>query len=500
MKNKQWCCSVCMYLHLGESPPDFCPLCGATAELFELSVPVAQAPVEHRPSQWRCLNCDFIHDGDAPPDNCPLCGVGPDQFEAVEQKELKAVEQSMTGHIVIIGGGIAGLSAAEAARNSAPEAKVTLVTLEPVLPYYRLNLTRYLAGEITLDDLPVHSESWYSEHDITVLTGTEVASIDRASKKAMLKGGRVLEYDKLVLAMGAHPSVPPVAGAHRKKIMTLRTCRDAEEILEHCSENAQYVIIGGGVLGLETAAALSRRKAKVTLIEGFDWLLPRQLNRAAGICLAGEAEALGISLVCGGRIKELDGDDTVRSVILESGEIIPADVVIIAAGVRSNSYIARLAGLEVNGGIVVDQHLQTSDPDIYAAGDLAEHQGMLYGTWVPAQFQGKIAGANAAGGTVVFDGIPRSNSLKVLGVDLFSIGHIHPDDASYQIFEKSGEQYDFFVFRDSRLVGAILIGDTTIAPVLKKMIESHFSCSELLAAATDVQHIRAGLADIVVSQ
>ncbi len=490
MAEDHWCCKVCGYLHLGQAPPDCCPVCGATRDLFEPYTPL-KAPSASVPCKWRCINCDYIHDGDAPPPCCPVCGVGPDQFEAVAAEGQGTVRHDMTGAIVVIGGGIAGLSAAEAARATAPKASITMVCQENDLPYYRLNLTRYLAGEITASELPVHPESWYAEWRITILNGFEVTAIDRTSKSVSLKGHPSLGYDRLVLAMGAHPSVPPIPGANRKHVFTLRTCRDAEMILQQGRPGAGCVVIGGGVLGLETAAALALRKVKVTVVEGFEWLLPRQLNRSAGERLAEEARSLGISLMFAACVQELAGQGEVQSVLLESGESIPADLVIIAAGVRSNSYLARMAGLEVNHGVVVDQHLRTSDPDIFAAGDLAEHQGTVYGTWAPSQLQGTIAGMNAAGAAAVFTGIPRSNSIKVLGVDLFSIGLVHPDDASYQVFEEGGNHFRQFIFRDSHLVGAILLGDTRISATLKKLIETNASCADLLAGAVDAREVAA---------
>jgi nitrite reductase (NADH) large subunit len=493
MATQRWCCTVCGYLHLGATLPDCCPVCGATPDLFEPSA-VLPTPLKSAPSTWRCINCDHVHDGAAPPHNCPVCGVGPDQFEPLAQQSPTGANQAMTGSIVIIGGGIAGLSAAEAARGASSEASVTLVCLEEELPYYRLNLTRYLAGEISAADLPIHPQSWYAEKRITVLKGAEVTAIDRAAKRVSFKGLTPLPYDRLILTMGAHPSVPSIPGTDRENVVTLRTCRDADEILRLARAGTSCVIIGGGVLGLEAAAALTRHQVQVTLIEGFDWLLPRQLNKAAGDRIAKEVVALGINLICSARIKELQGDTAVQGVLLESGEVVPADLVIISAGVRSNSYLARKSGLDVNNGVVVDQHLGTSDPDIYAAGDLAEHLGMVYGTWAPSQFQGTIAGMNAAGAGAVFAGIPRSNSIKVIGVDLFSIGLVHPDDASYTVFGTENGHYQEFIFRDSHLVGAILLGDISISSTLKKLIESNTSCADLLAGASDASQIRAGIA------
>ena len=493
MGTDRWRCSVCGYLHLGETPPECCPVCGATPDLFEPSS-LPPAPVKSAPARWRCMNCDHIHEGATPPEVCPVCGVGADQFEPLLQTETDSASQAMTGSIVIIGGGIAGLSAAEAARSTSPDASITLVCQEEELPYYRLNLTRYLAGEIGAGDLPVHPQAWYAEQRITALLGTEVTCINRTAKNITLKAGTPLSYDKLILAMGAHPSVPPIPGVERENVVTLRTCRDAESILSRSVAGTRCVVIGGGVLGLEAAAALVRRGVQVTLVEGFDWLLPRQLNRAAAERLAAEILTLGITLICSARIKAVQGGDRVREVVLESGETLPADLVIFSTGVRSNSYLARLAGLEVGNGVVVDHQLCTSDPDIYAAGDLAEHQGTVYGTWAPSQFQGTIAGMNAGGAAASFAGIPRSNSIKVVGIDLFSIGLVHPDDASYLVYETGNGHYRQFIFRDSRLVGAILVGEASLAPTLKKLIETGSSCADLLAGVKDAAAIAAGFA------
>lgn len=498
MAKSGWICSVCGYVHPGATAPDLCPTCGATSDYFTPLATTVPVPASGSGTieGWRCLNCDYLHAGSSPPTVCPVCGVGPEQFAAANKETTAVSPGAVVDQIVIVGGGIAGLSAAVAARRAAPAATVTLLSQEAELPYYRLNLTRYLAGEIAATDLPIHPSAWYIEERIAVLTGSEVTAIDRQARTITVRDGARYSYDRLILAMGAHPSVPPLAGMHRRNVVTLRTRRDADAILAQCNEALQCVVIGGGVLGLETAAALARRRVKVTLVEGFDWLLPRQLNPAAAAYLARAAGQLGIEVICGGRIKELDGDERVRSVLLESGETLAAELVIVAAGVRCNSYLARLAGLTVKGGVVVDHSLRTSDPAIFAAGDLAEHQGVLYGTWAPAQFQGTIAGGNAAGGDISFVGVPRSNSLKVLGVELFSIGQIHPEDASYQSVEDgTPTTYRLLVLRDCRLVGAILVGETSLAPQLKALIESQ-TCLPGLPDGGDAADVRRAMVQL----
>ncbi len=478
---RQWLCSLCGYVHDGEAPCECCPICGATAEYFEaIAAPATPQPVSAQTS-WQCINCDYIHEGDAPPEVCVVCGAGADKFEAVAQEQKTSAAGRFNGTIVIIGGGIAGLSAAESARSTSAEARIVLLTREAELPYYRLNLTRYLAGEITPDELPVHPAPWYQEKNIEVCFNSEVTAVDVSTRQLQIRDDQALSYDRLILAMGAHPFVPPVAGINRQNVVTLRHKKDADWILASCKAGKRCVVVGGGVLGLEIAAALVRQQVSVSLIEGFNWLLPRQLNQQASSYLESAAKDLGIELVLGARIKQFDGDESVRNVVLESGESYAADMVVVAAGVRTNSYLARLAGLEVKEGVVVDHQLRTTREEIFAAGDLAEHQSTCYGTWAPAQYQGSIAGINAAGGDVSFGGIPRSNILKVLGVDMLSIGNVHPDDASYRTFEQAdAAHYAEVIFRDDRLVGAILVGDTSPAPVIKKLIESRLSCHDLL--------------------
>jgi nitrite reductase (NADH) large subunit len=442
--------------------------------------------------QWACLNCDYIHHGATPPVTCPVCGLPADQFEPCRSVPAVGAPEQEAISIVIVGAGVAGVSAAESIRRASPAAGITLLSKEPDLPYFRLNLTRYLAGEIAVDNLFIHPEEWYRENGIKLRLATELRDIDPDSRRLTLSHDEVLAYDRLILAMGSHPFVPPIPGINRESVTVLRTVRDADGILGQCRPGLPCAIIGGGVLGLETAGALARRGVSVTLLEGFGWLMPQQLNQTAGDLLARYATDLGISIRTNVRITQIDGDDRVRSIILESGESIPAELVIVTAGVRSNTYLLRRANLEVNQGVVVTDTLQTSRKEIFAVGDIAEHRGMTYGAWAPAQFQGVIAGLNALGKKVEFAGIPRSNTLKVLNYELFSIGQVHPHDGSFQTFDsREHGQYHCFVFRDGQLVGAILLGEMRLAAAIKNLIEKKISCTDLLHANPDIKDILA---------
>jgi nitrite reductase (NADH) large subunit len=260
------------------------------------------------------------------------------------------------------------------------------------------------------------------------------------------------------------------------------------------------VCIGGGILGLETAAALARRGARVTLLESHEWILPRQLNRRAGELLADYAMRSGISILTHARTKEILGDERAAGVQLEDGKVIHAGSIIISAGVRPNSYLARRASLHVNQGIVVDDHLRSSHPDVFAAGDIAEHRGVLYGIWSPAQYQGFIAGSNSAGRLMEFGGIPMSHTLKVLGIGMTSIGTVEFLDGSYLVAEEeNGGAYCRFVFRDGALVGALFLGDTGVSGFAKKAIEDHTDFSDLLSKSPACRDIIETLAQKTAS-
>jgi NAD(P)H-nitrite reductase large subunit/rubredoxin len=477
-----WRCTTCGYVHRAAEPPEVCPVCGSPAELFE---PFADAPAPDASAavgQWQCLNCGYVHTGDTPPAECPVCGAPADRFEPVGKPE-PARSGGQARYVVVVGAGIAGLAAVESLRQSSPDARITLISKEPHLPYYRLNLTRYLAGEISADDLPIHPQAWYDEQNVELKLGAEVSGLRLHDRAADLYGGESVEFDKLILTIGAHPFVPPFPGANRAGVTCLRTVDDAQQILDACQPGARCVCIGGGLLGLETAGALARRGADVTLLEGHGWLLPRQLNQTAGDILARHVATTGITLRSNARTEELVGDERVRGVLLQDGDTVSADLVVVATGIRSNSYLARLAGLDVNRGVVVDNHLRSSHPDVFAAGDVAEHHGTVYGVWRPSQHQGSIAGMNAVGLNAEFGGIPRSNTLKVLGLDLFSIGQVTAEDASFQVIDEETEAgYFRFVFRDSHLVGGVLLGDTSLTARVERAVEARVDFSSLLRA------------------
>ena len=421
---------------------------------------------------WKCDVCGYEYRGSEPPEVCPQCGADRSQFK---------INSSPAQRIVIVGAGIAGVSAAEAIREVNSSATVTLLSDEVRLPYSRMNLTRYLAGEVSLDKLDLHPQSWYEENQIDLYLNSPVIELDPEQKMVRRSDGRAFPYDTLLLTNGAHPFVPPITGAQTPGVQTLRTLEDANAILEAVAQPINVVCIGGGLLGLEVAGAISRRGAKVTVVESLAWLLPRQLDEPASHILQEKIEAMGIHVIIGARTKAFLGEGHVRSVQLEDGRELPADLVVISAGVTPNLDLARQAGLTVNRGIIVDENMRTSDPQIYAAGDNAEFHGRLYGLWIPSKKEGAIAGHNAVNHEKIFNEDPPSARLKVLGIDLLSVGQITAQEGDKVLAQQTNGNYASFVFHEGKLVGAILLGDTSLAVLVQNAVDAHKDFSQALA-------------------
>jgi nitrite reductase (NADH) large subunit len=254
----------------------------------------------------------------------------------------------------------------------------------------------------------------------------------------------------------------------------------AKALLAAARPGTRVVVIGGGLLGLEAAAALNANGVTVTVLEGFAWLLPRQLAEPAGRRVQSYVEGLGIAVRCAASVAEIYGDESVQGVRLADDTELGTDLVLLATGVRPNKHLGAQCGLETNRGVIVDDEMRTSDPDIFAAGDAAEHRGVVYGLWPIALGQGAVAGANAAGKKSTFLGQQPSNQLKVLDLPVFSIGQITPADASYDVCEHSDPKaYRRIVCHDGAIVGVNLLGDLSLAAPLKRAIEARLQLSLL---------------------
>ncbi|MBN1336426.1 MAG: FAD-dependent oxidoreductase [Deltaproteobacteria bacterium] len=430
------------------------------------------------PGAWRCEVCGYVHDGAEPPERCPVCGASRDRFVPVAlgiapaSAAPPAVEGDRAVRIVILGGGVAGVTAAGHARATAPKASVTLVSDEPVLPYVRLDLTRLLAGEVEEHALALQPEAWYDEQRIERVQGS-AGALRRGARLLILEDGRSLPYDRLVLACGAQPFRPPVPGLEGDGVYTLRTLADARRLLAAARPGLRVACIGGGLLGLETAGALARRGCAVTVLEGSAWLLPRQLAEPAGRVLERHVEGAGIGVRSGVRVTSIERGADPLVVHLAEGAPVGADCVVVAAGIRPEVWIARQAGLQVRRGVIVDDRMTTSDPAVLAAGDVAEHAGVVYGIWPAAWAQGAVAGVVAAGGEAAFPGMAPSTRLKVLHVDVFSAGVVEAPDATHSVHEEDRDGVTVrLVVADGRLAGATVLGDPQLATLLLDVLQA----------------------------
>lgn len=435
--------------------------------------------------KWRCTVCGYIHEGDTPPDKCPLCGVGPELFvlEPDDDKSGQKDADNDARKLLIIGAGVAGTSAAEAARKADPDLAISLISKDPELPYYRINISRYLAGEIDAAALQMHDAAWYQQRKITFVQG-EVQSLDRLKQELQLVDGRSFDYDKLIIANGAHPFFPPIMGAQRERVWGLRSKKDADEILAFAQQGRRCVVIGGGLLGLEAAGALRQQGVAVQIVEGAPRLLSRQLAPRAAELLQEHIEKLGMKVHCAAKVQGIIGDEAASGVQLADGPLLPADFVVIAAGVRPNVQLAKDAGLEVKRGLVVDAQMQSLDKDVYAAGDLAEHQGVMTGLWMSAFKQGQVAGNNAAKSDAAdlstYQNDPPPQRLKVLDVDLFSIGSFLGDGEGAKVFESDQEgKYLRIVCKNGVIIGANLFGDGRLGAPLTQAVEKALPLKEI---------------------
>ena len=361
---------------------------------------------------------------------------------------------------VIIGNGVAGNAAAENIRKLDPEGKIAMFSKEDRPFYYVPALPEYVAGDKEADKIIIHPQSWYDQHRIDLHLATPVTVIDAARKVVETEKGS-FPFDKLLLATGGKAFIPPMQGADSPGVFTLKTLADADRIKQAAAQAKSVVLIGGGLLGLEAGNGLRKLGLKVIVVEFFPRLLPRQMDVAGAAILQSQMEDMGFSFHLGAVTEAIVAGPEGLQVCLKGGEKIRGDLVLISAGVRPDLSLAQALGLDMDKGVKVDDTMKTSRDDVYAAGDLIEHQGRLYGIWPAALEQGRVAGAAMAGHEAKYAGTLPSNVLKVVGIDLAAAGDIDADGKLEAIIhqDKAKKTYRKLVIQDNRLVGAILLGD-----------------------------------------
>ena len=393
--------------------------------------------------------------------------------------------------LVMVGNGMAGVRTLEELLKIAPDLyDITVFGAEPHPNYNRIMLSPVLAGEQTLDEIILNDWSWYTGHGITLHAGCTVTGVDRVRRmvSATGPGGEVVtaEYDRLILATGSNPFILPVPGKDLAGVLAYRDIADTQAMIDAAATYRHAVVIGGGLLGLEAANGLMKRGMQVSVVHVGNTLMERQLDDVAGRLLQQSLQERGMQFLLNAHTEALVGgaDGRVTAVKFKDGREVPADLVVMAVGIRPNTALAEQMRLHVNRGIVVSDTLQTvTDARIYAVGECAAHRGIAYGLVAPLFEQGKVLANHLAEmGIDRYEGSLTSTKLKVTGIDLFSAGDFQGGENTEEIVlsDPASGTYKKLVIKDDKLVGACLYGDT---------IDGHWYF-ELLREGRTVQEIR----------
>ena len=362
---------------------------------------------------------------------------------------------------LVVGNGLAGTIFAKTLRKLDPAIEIDVFAKEKYLYYPRPNLIEFLAGNIPMEKVFAFSEQWYKDQRINIHLDRPVQKIFPGSQEIEIEEGKKEKYDRLLLANGSYPFVPPFKGADKRGVFTLRTLDDAVGILESLKNHKKAVVVGGGLLGLEIARAIKTRGADVEIVEFSPLLLPRQLDTQSAGILKSQLEKMGIKIQLGLATEEFVGENEIEGLKFKGEEVLQAKLAIVAAGVRSNVKMAQEAGLETDRGLVVNDYMQTSNPKIFAAGDNVQHKGVVYGI-IPASFeQARTAAHNILDLSEKYEGTVFSSTLKVVGLDVTSIGMVNPEEGICEEFRKEMKDegvYKKIVLQDGLAVGAIWMG------------------------------------------
>ncbi|WNO04345.1 nitrite reductase large subunit NirB [Rhodoferax mekongensis] len=369
--------------------------------------------------------------------------------------------------LVMIGNGMAGVRTIEELLKVAPDLyDITVFGAEPYPNYNRILLSPVLAGEQTLDEIVLNSFEWYAENNIALHAGKKVTEVDRVKRVVKASDGTEAEYDRLLICTGSNPFILPVPGKDLQGVIAYRDIADTNAMIEAATQYKHAVVIGGGLLGLEAANGLMLRGMQVTVVHVQPTLMERQLDTVAGGLLQKSLEERGLQFLMGAQTQELVGgeDGRVKAIKFKDGTEVPADLVVMAVGIRPNTELAQSMRLHVDRGIVVTDTMQTvTDARIYSVGECAAHRGIAYGLVAPLFEQAKVAANHLAEyGIGRYQGSLTSTKLKVTGIDLFSAGNFTGGEGFEEIVmsDPFGGVYKKLVIKDDKLVGACMYGDT----------------------------------------
>jgi nitrite reductase (NADH) large subunit len=378
--------------------------------------------------------------------------------------------------LVVVGNGMAGMRTVEELLKIAPDLyDITVFGDEHYPNYNRIMLSPVLANEQTIDDIILNTREWYAEHNITLYTNARINKIDRKNRIVYAEDGTSAEYDRLLLATGSKPFMPPIPGKDLTGVIGYRDIKDTNEMIATAKVHKNAVVIGGGLLGLEAANGLRIQGMAVTVVHRNEWLLEKQLDKTAGKMLQKNLEEKGLQFLLQKNTEQLlsDSNGRVRTVRFSDGAEIAADLVVMAVGIRPNFALAESAGIYCNKGIVVNDTMQSYDPRVYAVGECVAHRGISYGLVAPLFEMAKVCATHLANfGIGLYKGSVTSTKLKVTGIDLFSAGDFRSVDPSLNgglddgreeivLHDAVGGIYKKLVIKNDKIIGSVLYGDTT---------------------------------------
>ena len=387
--------------------------------------------------------------------------------------------------LVLVGNGLAGMRCLEDLLDMAPDRyEITVIGEEPWGNYNRIMLSPVLSGEKTIDDIMLHPHAWYADKGIRLIAGDPAVRIDRPRKHVYTEKGEVISYDRLILATGSKPFVPPIPGNDLKGVLSFRDIYDVNSMLDYCKTRKNAVVIGGGLLGLEAAYGLKQQGMNVTVLHLMDRIMDRQLDSKASQMLKTAIEQKGITILTAANTECLFGEEGhVTQVKLKDGTVLDADLVVFAVGIRPNMALAQSAGLRCNRGVLVNDTMQTFDPSIYAVGECIEHRGQTFGLVEPLWGQAFICASHLAEhGSLTFKAPTVPTQLKVSGCDVFSAGDFEPKEDFEDIVlnDEKRQIYKRIIIQKDKVIGAVLFGDT----------EDGTWYAELIADQTPITSIR----------
>ncbi len=366
---------------------------------------------------------------------------------------------SAAGGIVVVGGGISAQSVVEELRDRDRDVPITMISAESHMPYDRVRLSELFDDGRDVGDLQLRPDEWYADHDVSVLLDSPVRAIDRVRRVVVLVSGREVPFERLCLSTGSEALLPPIQGIGKQGVFAYRYPADCAAIAAAAGSASNAAVIGGGLLGLEAARGVVETGTPVTVVHLMDRLMERQLDPDSGGLLRDEIEGMGIKVLLEHSTAEVLGNGLATGLRFEDGSTLECDLVVISAGIRARTELAQAAGLECDRGIVVDDRMCTTDPQIYAVGECAQHRGIVYGVVAPIYEQAATAAAAMLGDDAEFTGTVIGTKLKVMGVDLVSIGDV-TEGHTVAMRDQSERVYRKIAVKEGRLVGAVLMGDT----------------------------------------